>query len=49
MHCLPEIEFFYKLSRSTTNEELVDLIAESLCVEISSDDGNKKKSEITSN
>lgn len=43
MHCLPEIEFFNKLSRSTTNEELVNLIAESLCVEISSDDGNKKK------
>lgn len=35
--------FFYKFFRFIINEELVNLIVESFCIEISFDDGNKKK------
>lgn len=43
LYCLLEIEFFYKFFRFIINEELVNLIVESFCIEISFDDGNKKK------
>lgn len=50
LYCLLEIEFFfYKFFRFIINEELVNLIVESFCIEISFDDGNKKKSEIILN
>lgn len=44
LYCLLEIEFFfYKFFRFIINEELVNLIVGSFCIEISFDDGNKKK------
>lgn len=49
LYCLLEIEFFYKFFRFIINEELVNLIVESFCIEISFDDGNKKKGEIILN
>lgn len=49
LYCLLEIEFFYKFFRFIINEELVNLIVESFCIEISFDDGNKKEGEIILN